>query len=67
MEEAICPFCLKPIRSDANFEEFCTICAMGITKPEIAPKWVNEEGKRLYFCCDWCLRIYMREIKGMRI
>jgi hypothetical protein len=59
-EEAVCPFCLKVIRSDADAHEFCALYAMAIDHPETAPSIQNEDGHTLYFCCSWCLRIYNR-------
>jgi predicted amidophosphoribosyltransferase len=63
MEETICPFCNKAIRSDANAPEFCALCGMGVDHPESAPS-INTVGDQfLYFCCTWCLRLYVREVK----
>ena len=61
-QDAVCPFCHKAIRSDADAPEFCALCAMGVDHPELAPKLISPYGKTLYFCCSWCLRIYVREI-----
>jgi hypothetical protein len=64
MEEATCPLCHKPIRSDAHAPEFCALCGMGIYHPETAPS-INTMDEYLYFCCCSCLRIYARARKGV--
>ena len=63
-DESICPICSKPIRSDADSPEFCALCGMGITHPEEAPSLDGEDGDRLYYCCSWCLRLHVREVRA---
>ena len=60
IEEKVCPFCSKPVRSDATAPAFCGLCGMGIDHTDTAPSIMGEDGEKLYFCCRWCLSIYSR-------
>jgi hypothetical protein len=58
MKEKKCPICGEVIRSDANVQEFCDLCGMGIPNPEFAPRMETMGGKWLYFCCNSCFKIH---------
>ena len=63
LEEATCPFCHKVLRSDADSPEFCGLCGMGVYHPDTAPS-INTMGDQfIYFCCSWCLKLYVRDVK----
>ena len=64
MDEATCPFCHKAIRSDADAPEFCALCGMGIYHADTSPSLNGLGGKKIYFCCSSCPRIYTRIRKG---
>ncbi len=63
MQEAICPFCNKVIRSDADAPEFCALCGMGVYHPETVSFIHTVGDERLYFCCVRCQRLYAREVR----
>jgi hypothetical protein len=56
--ESICPICIRPMRSDADAPSFCGLCSMAIDRTDTAPSAKGEDGEKLYFCCEWCLKIY---------
>jgi hypothetical protein len=61
--EKKCSICGEIVRSDATVHEFCKLCGMGISDPELAPKIKTANGEVLYFCCDYCVGIYKIEIE----
>jgi hypothetical protein len=66
VEEAICPFCNKAIRSDASCAESCALCGMGIDHPELAPSRTLDSDEVAYYCCIWCLKVHTRMLRSDR-
>jgi hypothetical protein len=66
MLEKKCPICERDVRSDANVQEFCKLCGMGIPDPEFAPRYQTLGGYIHYFCCDKCLTVYKYKIDKIK-
>jgi hypothetical protein len=63
----ICPYCGKAAREDVDADEHCALCGMAIAHPETAPTALDGRGRRLYYCCTWCLRLHVREAMSRRM
>jgi YHS domain-containing protein len=62
MKEKECPFCLKPVRSDASTSKSCALCGMFIDNSETQYIYYTSLGETLYFCCERCRNTYFTEI-----
>lgn len=59
MNEKLCPFCSKPVRSDALAKLSCKLCGMHIDDTEHQFIYDTEMGDSFYFCCERCRKIYI--------
>jgi hypothetical protein len=59
MKEKVCPFCSKPVRSDALAKHSCKLCGMFIYDTEIQYIYDTSSGNSLYFCCEKCRKTYV--------
>ncbi len=61
-EDGVCPFCNRPMRTEAEAPERCAMCGMEVNHPEEAASLQGSDGQTLHFCCIWCMRVYQREM-----
>jgi hypothetical protein len=62
MTEKLCPFCSKPVRSDASAKHYCTLCGMFIDDTETQYIFDANSENSLYFCCEQCMNLYITTI-----
>jgi hypothetical protein len=60
-EDGECPFCHRPMRMESHDYFTCAMCGMEVHHPQEAVS-MESNGQTLYFCCIWCMRIYLREV-----
>ncbi len=60
--EKKCPICKKTVRSDATIKISCALCGMGIPLPDQAVSYETLTGHKIYFCCDKCQAIYVKDL-----
>jgi YHS domain-containing protein len=67
MNEKLCPFCSKPVRSDALATLSCKLCGMFINDTETQYIYDTRTGNSLYFCCVKCRKTYLSTLSQEQI
>lgn len=59
-----CPicFCTTEPHSGHSIQDYCELCGIGISAHTSSIPSYERDGKDVYFCCERCQSIYIKEI-----